>query len=866
MITSIIDKLIGTKSARFLKKHEKILQQINDLEVEISKLTGEEIREKISNIREEINKKSNGSQHLPMVFAIVREAAKRTIGHRHYNVQILGGIALYQGYIAEMNTGEGKTLVATLVTTLRALEGPVHVVTVNEYLAERDCKLMGKIYNYLGLSCGYITNKNSQEEEIAVFSKKDIVYVSNHQIVFHYLRHLLRPSNHLGEIQRKFPQFSAVVDEIDNILIDEARTPFVISTPADENAAVLYGLINNIIKNLENELHYTVVFKSHNVFLTDEGTVFLEKALEDLNVITGSLYDSSNNHILHIIRNLLKAHHIFRKDIEYAIINDVIVIIDENTGRLSEGKRFGKGLHQALEAKESLEIKDESATLLSVTYTAFFKEYEHLCGMTGTASTEKEEFWETYRLEIIKIPTHRTRIRLDHDIRLYEKRETQLKGLMDLIKEKHSNSQPILVVTTNVQESETICYLLNRQDIKHQLLNAKNHKREAEFIANAGNLNSITVATNMAGRGTDIKLGGNIDFQIEQMLLMSNEANENLDEVVNEEKMAEEEHLGDIKFEEMNLTHSQKKKIKAILEAYEPIRDKVKSINGLCVITFGLPESEKILLQAIGRAGRQGDPGESYALYSLDDDVLKTSLQGSWNKFIFSQIFADGEEYVSGGPVLGTVRKLWGMINAKHFRSRKDLNKYENVRNQQRKDFFNYREVVLSADNKLTKELLKKCFEVFLREDYNLYSHDEMYRKFHINFTSKEELTKLFMDRVENNDIEYERVRSDMLEILDDIWKQHINEIESIQYGSGLAAYAQKDPFHEFSVQSSNTFKNSISKYRLELFSKFFASDAADEMDELLMNNSPSDMEEQLRKIMNLVSKLKNEEESKIDE
>lgn len=854
MITSIIDKLIGTKSERFINKYQKILDEINGLEHQFSKLTGEEIREKIRNIREDIKIKNNADDYLVPVFALVREAAKRTIGHRHYDVQILGGIALYKGYISEMSTGEGKTLVATLPVVLKALSSQIHVITPNDYLAERDGIFMDQVYRYMGLSCGFISNKSSNEEEskkIKIFSEKDIIYVSNNQIVFYYLRHLLRPSNYTEHgLVRKFIQKNAIVDEIDNILIDESKTPFIIAAANNENAALLYETINKVIVTLQPEIHYNVVFKSHQVFLTDEGNNYLEQLLQEVNIIEHGLYDSDNNHILHIIKNLLKAHHLFRKDIEYVVRQGKVIIVDLNTGRYSEGRRFSKGLHQALEAKEGVEIREESETLLSMTYTDFFKEYEFLCGMTGTASTEKEEFLETYSLSIISIPSHRPKIRVDHEIRLYEKRDNQLKGLIELIKQKHHIEQPILVVTTNVQDSEIIDFLLKKEGIFCQLLNAKNHEKEAEFIANAGNLKIVTISTNMAGRGTDIKLGGNIDFQIDKMLLLSSEENENVDQEIDEEKIAEEEHLGDIRFEEMNLSANQKRKIKEILAAYEPIKEKVKSIGGLCVIAFGFPESEKIVLQAIGRAGRQGDPGESYSFFSLEDDVLKTSLQGSWNKFIFSQIFADGDEYVSGGPVLSTVRKLWAMMNAQHFRSRKDLNKYETVRSQQRKDFFAYRDVVLSTDNAL--ELLKKCFEVFMKEDYQIYLLSMLQKKFKLQFETLQELEVLFYKQLENNYLDNDQLRESMLEILDDVWKQHIREVESIQYGSGLVAYAQKDPFHEFNVQISNMFQTSIRKYRLEFLTIFMTQDNPENL-----KNLEGNIKDKLQRLMGLMAKHK---------
>jgi preprotein translocase subunit SecA len=886
MLTSILDKLIGTKSDRFIKQYEPLLLKINNLEGHLNKMSKEEIRNYINNIKNSILQNSNSEDYMAEVFAAVREAAIRTIGHRHYDVQMLGGIALYYGYIAEMGTGEGKTLVATLPVVFRAIQGPVHMVTVNDYLAERDLKLMSKIYDYLGLSSGFITQNTSDNDQIKIFSSKDIVYISNNQIVFHYLRHLLRHSNKLGSIERKFIKYAAIVDEVDNIFIDEAKTPFIISAEAEEDVTTLYSKINEFIPILEENKDFLVMFKSNNVLLTDDGTIVIENLLKANSIIKDNLFMAENNHILHVVRNLLKAHHLFRKDIEYAVINNEIIIIDESTGRLSHGRRFSKGLHQALEAKEHLEIQGENETLLSITYTSFFKEYDYLCGMTGTASTEKEEFLETYKLEIIRIPPNRTKIRKDHEVQLFENREKQLKFTIDLIKEKYEKKQPILLVTTNVQESEVISYLLNKENIPHQLLNAKNHAHEASFIANAGTSGAITIATNMAGRGTDIKLGGNTDFQIEQMLLMSNDANENINEEITQEQLMEEEALSDIKFEEMNLTLQQKKKIKKILEDAQPAKDLVKLAGGLCVIIFGLPESEKILLQAIGRSGRQGDPGESYALFSLDDDILKTGLQGSFNKYIFLKIF-EGEAFVSGPIVYNTiVKKLWAMLGANNFKNRKNLNKYEEIRDQQRKDFFLYRDIILATEDPLS--LIAQCFNIFINEDFDTYDIEFLKKQFNLeldkkeeNFKENDELKKqlniLFKEKVKSEKFDEDYLRNLMLKSLDYIWKKNINEVESIQYGSNLMAYAQKDPFHEFNIQASNTFKSSITNYRLSLLIDFLnKNDEIEETKENFMSdfmknfgndiNMGSPEDEISKKIQDMLEKLKSLSSSLEDE
>jgi preprotein translocase subunit SecA len=860
MITSLIDQIIGTKSQRFIKKHQKLLQEINALETEFALLTKEEIREKINIIRKQLKEnKINDLICLPIVFALVRETAKRTIGHRHFDVQMIAGIALYLGYIAEMQTGEGKTLAATTTAVLRALQSQVHIITVNDYLAERDGKAMGKIYEYLGLSTGYIIDKTPHEEAVYLISTSDILHVRNDLIVFKYLKYLMRMSPITSYQNQKqiiqFNQYCAIIDEVDNALIDEARTPFIISTESNKNTAMLCKIINSIIITLQPEVHYNVIFKNHNVFLTDAGVEFLENVFKKEHLIKEdhNLYYSEYNHLVHIINNSLRAQHIFRKDIEYTVLGNKIVIIDEHTGRLSIGRNFSKGLHQALEAKENVEVQDESQTLLSITYTSFFKDYTYLCGMTGTASTEKEEFLETYALEIIKIPTHRQRMRIDNPIRLYKNRQLQLEGLVELIQQKNKIGQPLLIVTTNVQESEIIAYMLNKERILYHLLNAKNPKEEAACIAKAGEKYNITVATNMAGRGTDITLGGNIEFQVNQMLLLSKDENQETAEDNDEKKIEEQDELGDLKFEETNLTSSQKKKIKNILEDYKPLKQEIIDLGGLCVITFGMTESEKIWLQAIGRAGRQGDPGESFAFYSIEDDIFATSLQDSWNRYLFSKIFNDDEAYISGGPVLSTIRKLWNVINAKHFRSRKELNKYENIRSQQRKDFFNYREIVLLATD--MKAIFIKCFDVFYKDDFSTYTKEFLIINLSFNFEDKKEIQENFYKYLQEAIDDKDNLQYIALNILDEIWKEQIQEVESIQYGSGLVAYAQKDPFHEFSVQVYNAFFNSIKRYRLKLLEYLFT--RKNEVLHQEQEISEKNFDVSLRRLIGLISDLK---------
>lgn len=845
MISGIVDKIFGTKSYNFIKKYKNVLSKINELEQIYISLSGAQIREKIQEIREEIknNKKKGGNFYLPEVFALTREAAKRTIGHRHYDVQILGGIALYNNYICEMQTGEGKTLVATLPAVLRALEQQVHIVTVNDYLAERDCKIMGKIYSYLGLETAFITEKTSEEEEIAIFSNKDIIYVSNNQIVFRYLKELLRHSNQINyhghNISRKFYMKAAIVDEIDNIFIDEARTPFIISGPG-ENTSDYYRKLAHLVGGLKENIHFTVDFKNHIVLLTDEGDVYLEHQLINLKYLENGLYEwsSKNIEILHIIRNLLKAFYLFRRDIDYLIYKGEIIIIDEFTGRPSEGRRYSSGLHQALEAKEGLDIKDENATLLSTTYTSFFKQYENLCGMTGTASTEKEEFLEIYDLEIITLPTNKPNIRYDHSIRLYKNRQLQLEDMLKIVEESHKKQQPILIVTNSVQDSEVVSNSLKEISVKHNVLNAKNHQKEGEIIANAGDLGAVTVATNMAGRGTDIKLGGNVDYPIEKIILDSNEMNEsNEEEIVSEEEVV---LLGDLQFNEMNLTNKQKLQIKKILEDYNIKKKQVIDLGGLLVIDFGMKEAEKIRRQSIGRSARQGDPGMSYTLYSLEDDILATTLRGSWNEMIFRQVFSDGERYVDGNVVEGLIKRFWKMINSQHFRVRKDVQKYDVVKEAQKQEFFSYRNHILEASS---ENACKKIVKIFLNFDM-----DEKYLeslKNILNISTKEEILHVLYEKISL--FKEEELKELILHALDESWKEHNQRMEDMLKGSYLISYAQKDPYQEYKIQAFYLFQVTILSFRKLLVEMLLNYHQENE------NNVLADLEVLRNKFMNMI-------------
>ena len=589
MIGSLMRKIFGSANDRYVKSLQKTVAKINALEPEISALSDEELKNKTPALKQRLADGETLDDILPEAFAVVREASKRTIGLRHFDVQLIGGIVLHRGQIAEMRTGEGKTLVATLAVYLNALTGKgVHVVTVNDYLAKRDTEWMGQIYRFLGLSVGTILHDLSDEERRAAYAS-DITYGTNNEFGFDYLRDNMKFSID-DMVQRPFN--FAIVDEVDSILIDEARTPLIISGQA-EDSSEKYIQIDALIPRLKPE-DYEKDEKQRTVSLTETGTLHMEELLQEAGLLSGAMYDAINAPVIHYVDQALKAHKLFQRDVDYIVRNGQVVIIDEFTGRMMEGRRYSDGLHQALEAKEHVKIQPENQTLASITFQNYFRLYPKLAGMTGTAMTEAPEFAEIYGLEVIDIPTNKPCVRIDHQDEIYWKEDQKLKAVIELIKECAARRQPVLVGTTSIEKSEQLAERLKKETkLKFNVLNARHHEQEAYIIAQAGMPGAITIATNMAGRGTDIQLGGNLDMRVAQELA----------DVVDESERA--------------------RRIAEIKKEIEEGKEIALKAGGLYVIGTERHESRRIDNQLRGRSGRQGDPGASKFFLCLQDDLLR---------------------------------------------------------------------------------------------------------------------------------------------------------------------------------------------------------------------------------------------------
>ena len=664
MFDAIARRLFGTANDRYVRGLDSVVDQINALEPSVEKLTDEELGGRTDELRERLSNGETLDAILPDAFATVREAAKRTLGERPYDVQIVGAIVLHRGMIAEMKTGEGKTLTSTMAVYLNALEGKgVHIVTVNDYLAPRDAEWMGKVYNMLGLTVGCVI-PNLTESERADAYRCDITYGTNSEFGFDYLRDNMKFA--LEEmVQRPFNY--AIVDEVDSILVDEARTPLIISG-ASEDSSELYDVVDKIIPSLV-EADYEKDEKVKAVTLTDQGNEHVEELLRDAGLLTeGSLYEYTNISLVHHVNQALKAHKLFEADTDYIVHEGQVVIIDEFTGRMMEGRRFSEGLHQALEAKEGVEVESENQTLASITYQNYFRMYPKLAGMTGTAMTEAGEFQEIYSLEAAEIPTNVACIRADMDDEVYRTEAEKHQSILVMVKDCQTRNQPVLVGTVSIEKSEEIAALLKKDKIKHQVLNARFHEQEALIIAQAGAPGSVTIATNMAGRGTDIQLGGNIDMLIKQQT----------ENVADESKHAEiEERLR-----------------KEVAEG----REIVKAAGGLYIIGTERHESRRIDNQLRGRAGRQGDPGGSKFYLSLEDDLMRIFGSERMDGMLKKLGLEDGEAIVH--PWINkALEKAQQKVEARNFDIRKNLLKFDDVMNDQRKVIYEQRKELMASED-----------------------------------------------------------------------------------------------------------------------------------------------------------------------
>ena len=808
MFNNLTSKFFGSSNDRQIKKYNPLVHKINELEDIFIKLSDQELKLKTIDFKEKLSNGETLDNILPEAFATVREAAKRTLSQRHFDVQLIGGLVLHEGKIAEMKTGEGKTLVSTLACYLNALEGKgVHVVTVNDYLAKRDSEWMGQIYNFLGMSVGCIlSDKNDEERRIAY--KADITYGTNNEFGFDYLRDNMKYS--LDEmVQRPFN--FAIIDEVDSILIDEARTPLVISGQS-EDSSTLYKSIDKFIPLLKQD-DFELDEKQRTCNLTDIGINTVEEALRSENMIEdGSLFDIKNVSLLHHINQALRAHKLFQKNTHYMVKDDSVIIIDEFTGRAMEGRRFGEGQHQAIEAKEKITVQPENQTLASVTFQNYFRMYPKLSGMTGTALTEEGEFSEIYNLQVLAVPTNLKVARIDSNDEIYKTNFERDEAVILLIEDCQKNNQPVLVGTVSIEKSEILSKLLKEKNIKHEVLNAKFHEQEAQIIGYAGIPGAVTIATNMAGRGTDIQLGGNLEIR---------QSNELKSSSPNEGK------LNDLK-------NDIEKKKNIALQA-----------GGLYVIGTERHESRRIDNQLRGRTGRQGDPGGSKFLLSLQDDLMRIFGSDRLETMLGKLGLEKGEAIVH--PWINkAVEKAQGKVEAHNFEIRKQLLKFDDVMNDQRKVIFDQRKEIMRSDD-ISEMVIDMRYEVIesvvfksipnqsyhdqwdgdgLIEDVRNYLGLDVPIKKWIKedgIIEKEIISRL--TELSNNfmaeravkvgvDVFRQAEKTLMLQVLDQSWKDHLLMLDQMRQSIGLRAYAQKDPLNEYKREAFELFEDMLDKLR----------------------------------------------------
>ena len=833
----LFSKIFGTYSEKEVKRVMPIVDKINGLEPEISKLSDEELTGKTQEFKKRLNEGETLDDILPEAFAVVREASKRVLGMRHFDVQLIGGIILHQGRIAEMKTGEGKTLVATLPVYLNALTGKgVHVVTVNDYLAKRDSEWMGKLYKFLGLSVGLvIAGMNSEQKQKAYNS--DITYGTNNEYGFDYLRdNMVIYKNDM--VQR--PLNYAIVDEIDSILIDEARTPLIISGTAAESSA-LYSQADDFVKRLKSKVlveedikdfdqeednekyDYIVDLKAKSATLTQKGIKKAEDyfKLENLN-------DLDNSDIVHHINQALHAHGIMKKDIDYIVKDGEVLIVDEFTGRIMYGRRYSNGLHQAIEAKEHVKIANESKTLATITFQNYFRMYDKLSGMTGTAMTEESEFREIYNLDVISIPTNKPMIRIDNNDVIYKNENAKFRAVVEDIKRSHEKGQPVLVGTVSIEKSEKLSSILKREGIKHEVLNAKYHEKEAQIIAQAGKFGAVTIATTMAGRGTDIMLGGNSEFLAKQEMKKQGFSEELIEQSTTHNETEDEEILkarGTFSKLEQRFDNEIKEE-----------KQKVVDAGGLKIIGTERHESRRIDNQLRGRSGRQGDPGESRFYIALDDDLMKI-FGGDMVTSVYNTLGADENMPLEMGILSRAVESAQKKVEGKNFSIRKHVLQYDDVMNTQRGIIYKQRKQVLDGENihenilhminsvaeetiqeyvgngeDVNKEgLLQEIKTIFNVNDLESLSKkhldvqeitDELKEKALQNYDKKAE-------EIGQNEIgEVERVV--MLKVVDQKWMDHIDAMDELKDGIGLRAYGQKDPVVQYRIEGFDMFDKMV--------------------------------------------------------
>ncbi|GJL79755.1 MAG: protein translocase subunit SecA [Nitrospinaceae bacterium] len=789
MVLNLIQKLVGTRNDRELKRIQEYVGLTNDLEDQVKVLTDDQLKAKTPEFKERIEQGTLLEEILPEAFAVVREASQRTLGMRHFDVQLIGGVVLHEGKIAEMKTGEGKTLMATLPIYLNALTGKgVHVVTVNDYLATRDCEWMGAIYKFLGLSVGTIYHDMPEEERKQAY-ESDVTYGTNNEFGFDYLRDNMKFSEEQF-VQR--PLNFAIVDEVDSILIDESRTPLIISGPAEESTDKYYG-VNEIIPKLKKEKHFQVDEKSRSATLTEDGIARLEELLNVEN-----LYDPGNIETLHCAQQALKAHAVFKNEVDYVVKEGQVVIIDEFTGRMMTGRRYSDGLHQALEAKEGVKIENENQTLASITFQNYFRMYEKLAGMTGTADTEATEFGSIYKLEVVVVPTNQPMIREDYPDVIYRTEPEKFEAVIEEIKELNQEGRPVLVGTISIERSERLSRFLKKYGIKHSVLNAKHHEQEAEIIAQAGQMGAVTIATNMAGRGTDIVLG-----------------------------------------------------------------EGVPELGGLHILGTERHESRRIDNQLRGRSGRQGDKGSSRFYLSLEDDLLRIFGSDRVSGLMAKLGMEEGQP-IEHNMVSKAVANAQKKVEAHNFDIRKHLLEYDDVMNRQREVFYALRRDIITGDNQneilleMTEELTDTILEdiapeKIYPEEWDIVALNEILeRQFSVKIEkiSDEELEINGKDRLSLEHCNREKLhdaivksvtetynqkiegiepgvmrhfeKSIMLQIVDNLWKDHLLGMDHLKEGIGLRGYAQKNPLTEYKKEGFQMFQYMMNRIQEEVTEYLF--------------------------------------------
>ncbi len=805
MLNKIARTLFGSANDRFVKKQMKVVDKINSLEPDFVKLSDDELKAKTDEFRTRIKNGETLDELLPEAFAAVREAAKRTLGQRHYDVQLVGGIVLHKGMIAEMKTGEGKTLVATLAAYLNALEGKgVHIVTVNDYLAKRDAEWMGQVYRFLGLTVDYIVHGKDDNQRREAYNS-DIIYGTNNELGFDYLRDNMK-FNLEERVQREFN--FAIVDEVDSILIDEARTPLIISGAA-EDSSERYISVNKIIPQLV-PADYEKDEKARTVTLTEVGMTHVEQLLKQVGLITeGGLYDIGNVSLVHHVNQALRAHKMFTRDVDYIVKDGKVVIVDEFTGRIMEGRRYSDGLHQALEAKEGVAIQSENQTLASITFQNYFRLYPKLSGMTGTAMTEEAEFADIYGLSCVEIPTNKPVVRVDEHDEIYRTEKEKYQAIINTILDCHRRGQPVLVGTTSVEKSEVVADLLSKAapNVHFEVLNARHHEREAAIVAQAGVAGAITIATNMAGRGTDIQLGGNLDMRLKSVL-------------TGEETPEEIEKI--------------KTKLKAEIEAD---KQKVLAAGGLYILGTERHESRRIDNQLRGRSGRQGDPGTSKFFLSLQDDLMRIFGSERMSAVLQKLGLPEGEALVHPW-ISKALEKAQQKVEERNFDIRKNLLKYDNVMNEQRKVIYAQRRELMETDDvsDTVKDMRQEYLTSVIAGFVPYGSTPEEWRTEELkqelakitgfvlpvtNWANEPEIdsdtmTQKILDEVEkrlvekNNGVPAEIVKmvekSILLQVLDQLWKEHIATLDMMRHTIVLRAYGQKDPLNEYKREAFNMF------------------------------------------------------------